>query len=167
MLNFDAMTLGNHEFDDGISGLVPFLKNQTVPFVVSNIDITDTPSLRNLYTPSIIRKVRHTSPPRPLSLFQVGNRKVGIIGYLTPETLEVSNPGKLIIKDELEAVAAEAERLHAAGVDIIIGLGHSGYQKDMELARAIPHLDVLVGGHTHSFLYSGEDNPSNNIIEVR
>ena len=63
MLNFDAMTLGNHEFDDGISGLVPFLKNQTVPFVVSNIDITHTPSLANLYTPSIIRKVRNTSHP--------------------------------------------------------------------------------------------------------
>ena len=36
----------------------------------------------------------------------------------------------------------------------------------MELAAAIPHLDVVVGGHTHSFLYSGDTNPSNNKIEV-
>ena len=40
MLNFDAMTLGNHEFDDGSEGLKPFLKNRTVPMVVSNMDTT-------------------------------------------------------------------------------------------------------------------------------
>ena len=40
MLNFDAMTLGNHEFDDGSEGLEPFLRNRTVPMVVSNMDTT-------------------------------------------------------------------------------------------------------------------------------
>ena len=64
---------------------------------------------------------------------------MGVVGYLTPETLEVpsllispiviipikvSNPGALIIKDELEPVAKEVARLEAEGVDIIIGLGH-------------------------------------------
>ena len=88
------------------------------------------------------------------------------MGYLTPETLEVSNPGKLIIKDELECVSKEVDRLHEEGVDIILGLGHSGYQKDMELAEKIPRLDAVIGAHTHSFLYSGGANPSNNIVEV-
>ena len=40
MLNFDAMTLGNHEFDDGAEGLEPFLRNKTVPMVVTNMDTT-------------------------------------------------------------------------------------------------------------------------------
>ena len=38
MLGFDAMTLGNHEFDDGVSGLEPFLKNKTCPLIVSNMN---------------------------------------------------------------------------------------------------------------------------------
>lgn len=152
LLNFDAMTLGNHEFDDGVKGLEPFLRNQTVPFVVSNIDIRHTPELSGLYRPSVV--------------LTVGDKKVGLIGYLTPETLEVSNPGKLIINDEVEAVAKEAEKLHQEGVDVIIGLGHSGYEKDIEIAKKIPHIDVVVGGHTHSFLYDKElKNPSNDIIE--
>lgn len=125
MLKFDAMTLGNHEFDDGVKGLTPFLRNQTVPFVVSNIDITETPELAGLYTPSVVLEVRVGGQPRG----QVGGRRVGVVGYLTPETQEVSNPGKLVIKDELAPVTAEVERLHKDGVDIIIGLGHSGYQK--------------------------------------
>jgi len=152
LLNFDAMTLGNHEFDDGVKGLEPFLRNQTVPFVVSNLDIRHTPNLHGLFSPSVV--------------LQVGGKKVGLIGYLTPETLEVSNPGKLIINDEVEAVAKEAERLNNQGVDIIIGLGHSGYFKDKEIAEKVPHVDVVVGGHTHSFLYNAKlKNPSNNVIE--
>ena len=42
----------------------------------------------------------------------------------------------------------------------------SGYQRDIELAKEIPGLDVVVGGHTHSFLYSATPNPSNNEVEV-
>lgn len=152
LLDFDAMTLGNHEFDDGVGGLVPFLRNQTAPCVVSNIDTSATPEMEGLCQPSVV--------------ISVGSRRIGIVGYLTQETLEVSNPGKLVISDELEAVTKEAERLHNNGVKIILGLGHSGYDKDLEIAEKVPHIDAVIGGHTHSFLYSGErKNPSNNIIE--
>ena len=128
-----------------------------MPFVVSNIDTSLTPDLANLYQPSVVLEVRNTSlEMEAFKVFssnvclQVGGRKVGVVGYLTPETLEVSkknantifqknslltvpimttlikvsNPGALIIKDELEPVAKEVARLEAEGVDIIIGLGH-------------------------------------------
>ena len=52
-------------------------------------------------------------------------------------------------------------------MDIIVGLGHSGYEKDMEIAQKVPHVDVVVGAHTHSFLYTEtakKKNPSVNII---
>ena len=152
LLNFDVMTLGNHEFDDGIGGLAPYLRNQSAPCVVSNIDTAETPQLAGLC--------------RPSAVLSVGGRRVGVVGYLTRDTLEVSNPGRLGIRDEVEAVRRETERLHNQGVDIIIALGHSGYGKDMQIARAVPHLDLVVGGHTHSFLYPPNlDNPSNNRVE--
>ena len=42
------------------------------------------------------------------------------------------------------------------GIDIIIGLGHSGYEKDKEIAHKVPHLDLVIGAHSHSFLYNSE-----------
>ena len=65
-------------------------------------------------------------------------------------------------------MSREAERLHNDGVDIIIGLGHSGYEKDKDVALNVPHVDVVVGAHSHSFLFTPTKqfpNPSNNEIE--
>lgn len=52
-----------------------------------------------------------------------------------------------------------AENLTKNGVKIIIALGHSGYEKDQEIARNCPLVDVVVGGHSHSFLYTGTPPP--------
>merc|ERR1719510_2225306 len=51
----------------------------------------------------------------------------------------------------------EAQRLHEAGVQIIVALGHSGFEKDREVAALVPHVDIVVGGHSDTFLYSGDD----------
>ena len=65
--------MGNHEFDDGIKGLVPFLENATFPVLAANIDDTLEPTIQDKYQKSII--------------VMKGGRKIGIIGYLTTETL--------------------------------------------------------------------------------
>lgn len=49
----------------------------------------------------------------------------------------------------------EADALHNKGVNIIIALGHSGYDMDMEIAKSCPLVDVVIGGHSNTFLYSG------------
>ena len=49
------------------------------------------------------------------------------------------------------------------GVDILIALGHSGYEIDIQLAEEIPELDLVVGGHSHTFLYTGDNLPSNDV----
>lgn len=146
-LGFTAMAPGNHEFDDGIAGFQPFLENITFPMVCCNLDFTAVPQLSKYIQPSIV--------------VERNGRKIGIIGYLTPETNEISNPEQLGFLDEIQSIQKEARKLTDQGVDIIVALGHSGYEKDQEIAEKVAEIDVVVGGHSHSFLYSGEPLPSN------
>lgn len=84
-------------------------------------------------------------------------------GYTTPETSFLAKPGRLLkFRDEIEAVGEEIEHLKKEHSDlaIFIGLGHSGYERDLEIASALPDLDLIVGGHTNTFLYSGDNPPS-------
>ena len=155
LLNFDAMTLGNHEFDGGLEGILPFVTRTTCPIVVSNFDATNMEAeFRNSFTPSTI--------------LNFGEKKVGVIGYVTPETAFTSNPpSELKFLDELEQVTEEVRKLTNQGVNIIIALGHSGYKKDKEIAQTVPGIDIVVGAHSHSFLFTETDedkNPSNNEI---
>ena len=66
-----------------------------------------------------------------------------------------SSPGKLGFTDEVVAVRAEAKRLQATGVNIIIAVGHAGYEKDLDVAHQVEEVDVVVGGHSNTFLYTG------------
>ena len=74
---------------------------------------------------------------------------------IVPPFQEISNPDKVKFLPEVESIDAEAKRLKAAGVDILIALGHSGYEMDQAIAAGVPDIDLVVGGHSHSFLYSG------------
>lgn len=56
---------------------------------------------------------------------------------------------------ELLTFSAEAAKLKAQGYTIIIALGHSGYRKDQEIARNCPEVDIVIGGHTNTFLFNG------------
>ncbi len=75
--------------------------------------------------------------------------------------MEISNPGKLHILDEIESVKKEAERLKSEeNVNIIIVLSHCGLVIDREMAQQSGDLlDVIVGGHSHTLLYNGNPAP--------
>ena len=138
--------LGNHDFDDGIEGLKPFLQQVNFPVLAANIDLSKSPDLQNLIKPSIVKEIDGT--------------KIGIIGYITPKTVNISNPGpNLIFHHEIYAVQREINILKKQGVNVFIGLGHSGFGFDKYLAKVVPDLDLVIGGHSHSFLYSGENPP--------
>ncbi|XP_014681751.1 PREDICTED: 5'-nucleotidase-like [Priapulus caudatus] len=143
LLQYDVMALGNHEFDDDIEGVVPFLHNNSFAVVSSNIDARHEPSMQGLFTSSTI-----------LSL--TGNQKVGIVGYTTRDTPILAATGNLIFQDVIESVQNEARRLIAEeGVNKIIALGHGGLALDIEMAEKVEEIDVIVGGHTHTFLWTG------------
>lgn len=146
-LHYDAMTFGNHEFDNGVAGLVPFLKNLTFPVTTCNLDASREPRLQGKFQQHVV--------------LTKSGQKIGIIGYITEDTSSISNPGDTVsFKPVVEAVRKEVAALKRKGVKIIIGVGHYGYGRDKKLAAAVDGLDVLVGGHTHSFLYTGKQ-PSN------
>ncbi|XP_041352269.1 snake venom 5'-nucleotidase-like [Gigantopelta aegis] len=146
-LGYDVMAIGNHEFDRRVEGLVPFLEGANFSVVSSNIDATKEPRLRGLFS------ARH--------IVSVGGELIGIIGYTTTETQYISQPGPtLTFKPEIDSIRAEVAALEAEGVNKIIALGHAGFSVDKEIARNVRGIDIVVGGHSNTFLYNG-DAPSN------
>ncbi|CAO1421080.1 unnamed protein product [Diamesa hyperborea] len=151
ILPADATTLGNHEFDRGLAGVVPFMEALKSPIVVANLDDRDEPSIQGLYKKSII--------------VERGGRKIGLVGALVVATVEISNTEKLKILDEIESVKREADRLRAEDdVDIVVVLSHCGLGIDRRMAKeGGSNIDIIVGGHSHSLLYTGSAVPGPDI----
>jgi len=141
MLNYTAAALGNHDFDDENEGLNPFIDGANFTLLAANLDHDDDSTMPINSKRSIIK--------------HKGGISIGIIGYVTTATPFISKPGKnLRFLDEIQSVQAEATYLkNIENVDFIIALGHSGYEVDMELAKNVPEVDLVVGGHSHTFLW--------------
>ncbi|XP_012538707.2 protein 5NUC [Monomorium pharaonis] len=139
----DAISLGNHEFDDGVDGLIPFIQNASYPILTTNLDLSKQPNLAatNLKNSTIL---------------EVSGKKIGVIGYLTPDTKILSTTENVIFKDEVESIREEVKKLKEQGVDILIALGHSGFETDKKIAREVEDIDLVIGGHTNTFLYRGK-----------
>jgi 5'-nucleotidase len=92
ILQFILQSLGNHEFDEGSKNLEKFLKEIDFPVLAANLDLAKEPGLASAswLTPSIVKEVK--------------GRKIGIIGYLTPETKEVAGPNEVEFIDEVVAI---------------------------------------------------------------
>ncbi|EDV25256.1 uncharacterized protein TRIADDRAFT_57018 [Trichoplax adhaerens] len=148
-LGYSAMALGNHEFDNKVSGLLPFLENTTFPILSANINASKTPALDSKLSKS--------------TTFTFNGQKVGVIGYITADTTEISNPGPdVIFNSVIAAVQEEATKLAQQGINIIIALGHAGFDMDKAIADKVVGVDIVVGGHTDTFLYTGTP-PSNEV----
>lgn len=135
--------MGNHEFDDGVDGLIPFIENATYPIVTANLDLSQQPDLA-------ATKLQNST------VIWMNDVKIGVIGYLTPETVILSSTDNVKFKDEVESIRREVQKLKKQGVDILIALGHSGYETDKKIAREVEDIDIVIGGHTNTFLYRGE-----------
>ena len=62
--------------------------------------------------------------------------------------------------DEIDSIQTEVNHLKQQGVNKIIAVGHAGYAKDQEIARRVNGVDIVVGGHTDTFLYTGKKSAS-------
>ena len=139
MLGYQAMAIGNHEFDDGPANLARFIDSVGLPVLSANIDASADPDLAGKIS--------------PYTVLDVNGEQVGVIGLTTDTTPFSSSPGDTVTFGEyvasLEPVIAELEAL---GVNKIVLLSHIGYADDQTLAAAIDGIDVIVGGHSHTLL---------------
>ncbi|CUX48530.1 MULTISPECIES: 5'-nucleotidase C-terminal domain-containing protein [Rhizobium/Agrobacterium group] len=138
-MKFDAMTVGNHEFDDSEDGLAGFLDKVQFPVVTANVVATATSKIGDRVKPSIV--------------LEVGGQKIGIVGAVANDTAELATPGpNITIAEDVAKISEQVQKLKQDGVNKIIALTHVGYPRDLEFIAKIPDVDVVVGGHTHTLL---------------
>ena len=137
---WDAVTLGNHEFDEGCAELARFLKATPVPVLAANLAPEEGCPLRGAGTkPFLVKCVRGEK----VGIVGLANDKVAGLAAACPHT------AFLQAKDTLERAVQELE---AQGVRHIVAVTHLGLPEDRALARSVNGVDVIAGGHTHSCL---------------
>ncbi len=138
-MGYDAMTVGNHEFDDGPEVLRGFIDAVEFPVLMSNADVSGEELLADAIMKSTI--------------IEKDGEMIGLIGLTPEDTDELSSPGpNVTFSDPSEAVQAEVDKLTEEGVNKIVVLSHSGYSVDQTVAENTTGVDVIVGGHTNTLL---------------
>lgn len=137
-LGFDAMTVGNHEFDLGSNVLALALStafpSDPIPIVSANLDLSGYPPLQSFIQPSIMKTIDGV--------------KIGIFGLTTPNPL--NNPYPVIISEDIFTIAAQqVSALRTAGAQVVICLSHFGIYYDKIIAYYVPGINFIVGGHDH------------------
>ncbi len=154
-IGFDAMAVGNHEFDDGPAGLQLLAEGVKFSVISGNLDLSQSPELKG--------KVGD------MLTLDVGGEKIGIVSALAMDTPETASPGdKVIFKDDLDSLRADAQELSDAGVNKIIALTHEGYKRDQEIAAGVPGIDAVIGGHSHTLLgdMEGAEGPYPTMVKA-
>jgi 5'-nucleotidase / UDP-sugar diphosphatase len=142
-IGFDAMAVGNHEFDDGPEKLAEFVDLIEFPIISGNLDLSQSNILKEKVQNHIV--------------LEVGGERIGIISALATDTVETSSPGpNVIFQDEIDSLAADVQTLTEEGVTKIIALTHVGLPRDIDIAAAVPGIDAVVGGHSHTYLSASD-----------
>ncbi|KAK5632835.1 hypothetical protein RRF57_008549 [Xylaria bambusicola] len=141
-IGFDAMTLGNHEWDRGDDCLGEFLNNLTFPIVSANI-VSDNKKLN--------------STIKPYHIFE--KYGLAVIGATTETVSSISNPGPgTQFTDVVAAVQAAVDEIHSTtNITRIAAITHIGYEEGKRLAQEISGLQLIMGGHSHTLLGDAED----------
>ena len=136
LMKFDAMAIGNHEFDYGQENLQRLTALATFPLVSANILTTTTDK------PAAVDYIVNT----------YGDLDVAVLGLTTDETPISTHPDNVEDMEFLHPIEIAEELLPdlQQKADVIIALTHLGFEIDERLAEAVPGIDVIVGGHSHT-----------------
>jgi 5'-nucleotidase len=148
MMGYDAATMGNHDFDNGLDGFLKALPNAKFPFITSNYDFSNTILDGKTEKYKIFKK-----DGIKVGLFGVGIELDGLVGKKQYQETKYLNP--------VEIAQHYADFLRKEkGCDLVICLSHIGYDyrddadkiSDKKLAAQTDNIDLILGGHTHTFL---------------
>ena len=137
---YDAMALGNHDFDFGPDVTARFIEgfDPTVTFLSANADFSGEPVLQALVDSGALAAS---------TVIEADGQQVGVIGAVTPLLPNISSPRNVVISDVLAAVTAEAESLAAQGVNKIILVSHlQGVSEEIALVADLAGVDVVIAG---------------------
>ena len=137
LMQTDAMTLGNHEFDFGIDNLLLRCEQAQFPVRSANV-MRDNAMLTG----------------SGITLRKLGTETAAIVGLTTPDTKTESAPANTVgvdFPDPAQTMRQQIARL-PENVKLIIALTHLGLGGDLKLAEAVPEIDVIIGGHSHTVL---------------
>lgn len=149
-MKYDAVTMGNHDFDAGLENFATQLQHANFPVLLCNYDFTNTP-MEHKY--------------QPYKIFKKGKLKIGVTGVgieiagLVPDSL-FGNTKYLNPIEKANDVAAKLKK--EQGCDMVICLSHLGYKyssnkvSDIVLAKETENIDLIIGGHTHTFMTAPE-----------
>ncbi len=146
LLAYDAATMGNHDFDAGVEGFAAQLPHARFPILCANYDFSQTAL---------------DGKTAPYKIFNKAGLKIGVFGLgiklwgLVPQELF----GKTQYIEPIQTARSVSERLKKReGCDLVVCLSHLGYEYDSPkpsdkiLAKETEHIDLILGGHTHTFL---------------
>ncbi len=146
-IGYDAVAIGNHEYDNGWEELQALVAKLKMPALSANTYLADG---------------KRAPWARPWVVKEVAGVKIGIFGLTTPHMQRLVKPAAikgLDFRSEVDAARESVKALKKAGATVIIAVTHLGlkgptqeYEGDQRLAREVDGIDLVVGGHTHTFL---------------
>lgn len=173
-LGFEATTFGNHEFDYGSKALANMFDAamdsgvQLPKFLVCNVDLT-----KETGDSKLISDAYKKYGGQDYAVFNKGNVKIAVLGVFGIDALDCAPTCELTFKDPVESVKKTVAQIKAnEQVDMIVCISHSGTWEDESksedeiLAKEVPDLDVIVSGHTHTYLEKPIVHGDTHIVSV-
>lgn len=155
-MGLDAMALGNHEFDIGLSKLAEFVSQVNFPVLAANVDASEEPALAgsdNLKPYTLFALAGDELQPVASATDAQNQTLVAVFGLALEDMPNIApGTGAVTFQSEVETAQRTVDNLHNQGISHIIALTHLGHQRDLAVAGAVNGIDVIVGGHSHSLL---------------
>lgn len=134
---YDVVTLGNHEFDRGLTDLKNMIKGFSIPVVSSNIEFIENPEIQSLI--------------KPYTITNCHGLKIGFMGLVPKDLKSLTAPKNYKLYDPVETTRQVVKKLDPH-VDLMVVISHMGIKEDLMLAKSVEEVDVIVGGHSHTLI---------------